>query len=151
MKRHPSLTPLSREHHSALILARSLQKDTPAYKGMSSDTEGKAKAALAFYEEEIIQHFEEEEKILELIKGINPMIDLLAETILHDHEELHASFQAINNSQDIKTHLDELGKALETHIRTEERQLFPLIQEACNEEMMAVIDKSLSSGKPKNS
>ena len=112
MKRHPSLAPLSREHHGALILARLLQKDTPAYKGLPADTAGKAIYALNFYQEELIKHFEEEEKVLKLVTGVNAALDLLMETIFHEHEELHLLFQSINNHPDIATHLDKLGIVL---------------------------------------
>ncbi|MEO7264876.1 MAG: hypothetical protein ABIW38_08185, partial [Ferruginibacter sp.] len=69
MKRHPSLISLSREHHGALILARLLQKNAPAYKGLPSDSNGKAVYALQFYKDELIQHFLQEEKVLALVKG----------------------------------------------------------------------------------
>ena len=41
--------------------------------------------------------------------------------------------------------MDELGKALEIHVRKEERELFPLIEESCNEAQMKAIEHSLSS------
>ena len=145
MKRHPSLVHLSREHHGALILARLLQKDAPAYKGLPSDAEGKAVYALKCYREDLIKHFEEEEKILPFVKGINTELDLLIGAILDEHKQLHISFRAIKYNTDLSGHLDTLGKALELHVRKEERQLFPLIQESCSEDLMTAIDKSLSS------
>lgn len=145
MKRHPSLAHLSREHHGALILARLLQNNAPAYKGLPSDAEGKAVYAIKFYNEELIKHFEDEEKILQLVKGNNAPLDLLVKIIFNEHQEFHVSFKSINNHPNIAVHLDELGKALEIHIRKEERELFPLIQETCSEELMTAIDKSLSS------
>jgi hemerythrin-like domain-containing protein len=145
MKRHPSLAHLSREHHGALILARLLQKSTPAYKGLPASTEGKAIYAIKFYKEELIKHFEEEEKVLKLVTGINAPLDLLVETVFREHKELHVLFKSTDNHSNITMHLDELGKALEIHIRKEERELFPLIQETCSEELMTAIDKSLSS------
>lgn len=145
MKRHPSLAHLSREHHGALILARLLQKNAPAYNGLPADTAGKAIYALKFYNDELIKHFEEEEKILHLATGINGPLDLLIQTIFREHQELHAAFKLIANHPDLSAHLDELGKALEIHIRKEERQLFPLIEQFCGEELLAAIDASLSS------
>ena len=144
MKRHPALTPLSREHHSALILARLLQKDAPAYKGLPADTEGKAKYAFKFYKEELIEHFNEEEKVLKLVDGVDPSLDLMSAAIFREHQELHGLFNAINGHPDLASHLDVAGKALETHVRKEERELFPLIQETCTEEVMAAIDRSIS-------
>jgi hypothetical protein len=81
MKRHPSLAHLSREHHGALILARLLQKNAPAYKDLPVDTEGKATYALKFYKEELVRHFEEEESVLKMVIGINGALDLLVQKI----------------------------------------------------------------------
>lgn len=145
MKRHPALTPLSREHHGALILARLLQNNAPAYKGLPADTEGKANYAFKFYQENLIKHFEDEEKALKLVKGVNSVLDLLVEAIFSEHQELHLLFQSITNHADKAAHLDELGKKLETHVRKEERELFPLIQETCSDVLMTAIDQSLSS------
>ena len=145
MKRHPALAHLSREHHSALILARLLQKNAPEYRSLPTSTDGKAQYGLKFYTDELIKHFEEEEKVLKLVTGINTALDLLVETIFYEHKELHILFKSINNYPDKTAHLDEIGKALEIHIRKEERELFPMIQDICSEELMTTIDKSLSS------
>ena len=144
MKRHHSLAHLSRDHHGALILARLLQKKAPAYKGLPTDVAGKAAYAIKFYKEELVKHFAQEERALQLVKDINEPLDKMLQVILQEHVELHAAFQAITNNADLPEHLDELGKTLEIHVRKEERELFPLIEESCNEELMAAIDASLS-------
>ena len=145
MKRHPSLVPLSRDHHGALILARLIQKNAPAYIGLTANTEGKAEYALNFYNEKLVKHFEDEEKILELVTGLNSALDLMVSTILREHRELHVLFKSISGHGDITTHLDELGKALELHVRREERELFPMIEKTCGERLMTAINTSLSA------
>lgn len=145
MKRHPSLAHLSREHHGALILARLLQHNAPAYKSLPTDTFGKAEYALAFYEKELVKHFEEEEKALALVIGNNEPLDVMVQTILNEHQSLHAQFESIRNNTNLQVHLDALGNALEIHIRKEERELFPLIEETSSEAVLAAIDKSLST------
>ncbi|WP_036679251.1 hemerythrin domain-containing protein [Daejeonella oryzae] len=144
MKRHPALIPLSREHHGALILARLIQKDAPAYKGLPEDHESKSIYALNFYEKELIKHFEEEEKVFKLVTGTTKDLDLLIETILQEHQELHGLFRSIPNHPDLKSHLHQLGKFLEAHIRKEERQVFPQMQETCSDEQWATIEKIVS-------
>ena len=144
MKRHPALIPLSREHHGALILARLLQKDAPVYKGLPTDTQGKAEYAYKFYQEELVKHFEDEEMVLKLVTGVESNLDLIIKTIYHEHQELHELFQSIANHPDLSSHLDQIGKTLETHIRKEEREFFPLMQETCNDDLMIKVDKSLS-------
>ena len=147
MKRHPALAHLSREHHGALILARLLQKNAPAYKGLPTDTRGKADYALKFYKDELVKHFEAEEKVLNLVTGINESLDSFAGTIFREHRQLHELFSLIAGRSDDPEHLDELGRLLELHIRKEEREVFPVIEQSCNETLMRTIDATLSSAK----
>jgi iron-sulfur cluster repair protein YtfE (RIC family) len=145
MKRHSSLAILSREHHGALILAQSLKKDAPVYKGLPADLKGKTDYALRFYENELLKHFnEEEEVVIKKIKGINIDLDMLADEITTEHKALRILFASIKNSNDLVMHLDKLGCALEQHIRKEERKFFPLIQEYCSEKLLSEIERALS-------
>ncbi len=144
MKRHPSLAHLSRDHHGALILARLLQKDAPAYKGLPADTAGKAAYAIDFYKKELIKHFDAEEKAFSLVMGIKANLDVLLQTIFDEHQQLHQSFNNIVPATATPVELDETGKALEKHVRKEERELFPLIESTCTEELLSSIEKYLS-------
>ena len=141
MKRHSSLVSLSREHHEALILSRLLQKDAPLYKGMPTDIQGKALYAVQFYNDHLVAHFKDEEKVLEMATGINNKLDFLIQNIIREHQDLHKMFSEIKSNPDMPTHLDTLGKELEAHIRKEERELFPLIQETCSEEVLDSIGR----------
>lgn len=146
MKRHESLAPLSREHHGALLLARLLQKGAPVYKGLPSDIAGKAAYAIQFYHDELIPHFAAEEKIvLQRIKGISDKLDILSEQIIREHIKLRLLFDRIPDAGQLDDHLDSLGLALEKHIRKEERELFPLIQDTCNESILAGILQSFTA------
>ena len=129
MKRHPSLIPLSREHHGSLLLARLLQKNAPEYKGLPSDVEGKRKYAIDLYLSEIRSHFEKEENILRSVDHYEVLRPLIIE-IFEEHNQLSRMFELLMKSGD-KDELDQLGLLLEKHIRKEERQLFPLMEETC--------------------
>ena len=144
MKRHQSLIPLSRDHHAALILARLLQIGAPAYKGLPSDPEGKLAYAFNFYENELISHFITEEKIFQLVSGINDSLDVLVQDVVAEHQKIHDLF-SLNDNVNLVAHLDTIGKLLESHIRKEERILFPLIQVTCSGEQLDTITKSSSS------
>ena len=144
MKRHPSLAHLSREHHGALLLARLLQGNAPPYKGLPQDIDGEAVYALAFYKNELVEHFEDEEKIFKLIKGINGELDAMIVNILREHAELHQLFREMNAHPHPAEHLDRLGRALEKHVRKEERELFPLIEQVCSDDLLAEINTILS-------
>ena len=131
MKRHPSLAPLSREHHPVLMLAQLLKKDGPAYKGMPTEPAEKAAYALNLFHADIKGHFSKEEMLLQKLAGLNTQIDMFATEIMQEHQELASGFVGIASSKDLVNELDVLGRKLEQHIRKEERELFPLIEQYC--------------------
>ena len=145
MKRHESLVPLSRDHHGALILAKLLQKGAPAYKGLPTDIPGKATYARRFFEEELLPHFAAEEKsLLMYAGGVNGEIDALLGTMQAQHRQLRILFSNIAVATDLAQHLDSTGYLLESHVRMEERELFPLIQDHCTAEQLQHILASLT-------
>jgi iron-sulfur cluster repair protein YtfE (RIC family) len=145
MKRHDALVPLSRDHHGALILAKLLQKGAPAYKELPTDLPGKAAYASRFFDNELTPHFAAEEKcLLGYAKGVDAGIDALLETMKEQHLQLRTLFGQIATATDLATHLDATGALLEAHVRMEERQLFPLIQEHCSAEQLQHILVSLT-------
>lgn len=139
MKRHESLSPLSREHHGALILAQVLKKNAPAYKGLPTDIAGKVLYATQFYNTHLIPHFAAEEMIFEKIKGISALLDDGLKEIIEEHSLLRKLFTEIDVQEDLVTYLDLLGHSLEKHIRKEERALFPLIEKEVDETLLSSI------------
>ncbi len=144
MKRHAALIPLSREHHDGLILARLLQKNAPSYKGLPTDSSGKAQYAIKFYHDELIEHFELEEKMLPLVRNLDPHLDELLNGMVDEHRVLHLLFRDLTHHADLASQLDILGKTLEDHIRKEERELFPLIQDSVGTETLNKLQHLLS-------
>ena len=88
MKRHEALAPLSREHHSALILAQLLKKDAPAYKGLPTALNEKAAYALHMFITTLQLHFTNEEEMLDKIKNVHTEIDKLSDEIFKEHQQL---------------------------------------------------------------
>jgi len=140
MKRHEKLAPLSREHHDALILARLLRKNAPAYKGLPDQPGAKATYAMNFFKTNLEEHFSKEEVLLHQVKKYNSEIKKLTGEIISEHLQLAAMFNALQHATELPDALDKLGTLLEEHIRKEERVLFPLIQEHCPEEILKRIE-----------
>jgi hemerythrin-like domain-containing protein len=136
MKRHDALVPLSREHQEALLLALILQKNAPVLKNMPSETQEKAGFALKLFRHKLQPHFIREEKMLDMTADIHSDIDRLTAEIKNEHLQLAAMFESLNKEINSDEELDLLGLALDQHIRKEERQLFPLIQQHCSEELL---------------
>lgn len=134
MKRDEALAPLSREHHSTLILAQLLKKGAPVYKGLPDTDEAKAAYAEQQFKENIRKHFQDEERVLQKVKNCSEAISSLSGEIINEHRQLAELFLSLNKTTGLADVLDKLGRMLEAHIRKEERALFPLIQEHCSKE-----------------
>ena len=139
MKRHEALAPLSREHHHTLILAQLLKKGAPVYKGLPTTAKDKAEYALQQFETIIKKHFQHEETILEKAKDCHADIKRLSKEIANEHQQLTDLFLSLASVPEPVDTMDRLANELESHIRKEERLLFPLLQEHCPEELMQQI------------
>lgn len=118
MRRDDRLIELSREHYTALKLARQLQRGA-----VSSEGSKHAVESLHTLRAELEHHFlDEETRLL-------PILREAGETQLADrlHAE-HAELRALMDAPDAADALKRLGKLLETHVRFEEREVFPYLE-----------------------
>ena len=143
MKRHPALYTLSHDHHQGLILAQQLKKGAPQYKGMPATIEGKKEFAISFYNTELVRHFEDEEKILfPSSSGRTEEIDRMISEIISEHRRMERLINALENTDNLESTMDELGWLLEKHIRKEERELFVEIEKKLSDsELNSISDK----------
>ena len=148
MERHPALYILSHDHHKGLILAQQLKKGAPQYKGMPSTLEGKKEYTISFYDTELVKHFEDEEKILfpSAVKS-DDEIDSLVKEVISEHRKIESLINDLKKNYDVVGLLDELGRLLENHIRKEERNLFPKMEEKLSEKELIAIGEKLSSSR----
>jgi hemerythrin-like domain-containing protein len=139
VKRHPALIPLSHDHHHALVQARRLRKAAAA---SPPEQRRAARAFAEFFAAETTAHFREEEELLfPLVAGSDRQTDDLLAQLLLEHAELRALVLRLGREVESET-LDEatmrrLGDLLERHVRSEERELFPLIAQTATESDLA--------------
>ena len=132
MKRHPALTPLSREHHQLLVLAQVLKHDVPAYKNMPATPSEQRAYALERYTELLEPHFSWEEKVLfPLAERYGDKLQRLVAQVLEEHQALRDAFEKLPLAAeaDLPQELDLLGRAISGNVRFEERVLFQKMQE----------------------
>jgi hemerythrin-like domain-containing protein len=122
LKRHPALQDLSREHHTALVLARRIgacvdDADVPAQTAMCA-------LVVAGFASGMAPHFRvEETTLVPMLRGRH---DDAAARILADHATLRALAARIARA-DLEA-LRPFGALLAKHVRFEERSLFPLLE-----------------------
>ncbi|MDO8811058.1 MAG: hemerythrin domain-containing protein [Gallionella sp.] len=123
MKRSPALQPLSREHHTALTLAKACERAA-----QSRDEEQIAKTCqrvIRAFSDELGPRFQiEEQSLLPLLRSAE--MQPLVQRTMADHQQLRALLDGLRQ-HNIEA-LDSFGKGLSDHVRFEERELFPVIE-----------------------
>lgn len=135
MKRHPSLIPLSHDHHDTLVVAQGLIRGRPTAPRSDWPTDRRAQAdrLAAFYETTLQPHFAAEEaEVFPLAERLLPDHAALVKALRKDHADIRAEILALAacSDADLAVRLPALGARLEAHVRSEERVLFEAVQEA---------------------
>jgi hemerythrin-like domain-containing protein len=126
VKRHAALQPLSRDHHVALVAAQRLRRASDA------DAVGARAAFLEFWTAHGAHHFRVEEDVLlpAFAAHGDPEAPCVVRMLV-DHVRIREQAQRLQREPAPRVEaLHALGTALERHVRLEEREVFPLIEEA---------------------
>ena len=133
MKRHPSLVPLSHDHHDILVLAHNLirgQSRAPR-SDWPTDPQAQAERVLTFYDNTLVFHFDAEEDLLfpAAIRTLQPHTELIG-WLTRDHDHLRVLVSDLRQEPcaELEDRLPVLGRRLERHVRLEERVLFQTLQ-----------------------
>jgi iron-sulfur cluster repair protein YtfE (RIC family) len=150
--RHPSLLPLSHDHHHGLALALRCRKQALGQiKPMgAAGLRERADEVLAFYRNNLIAHFRAEEEVLfPRLRSMAPQCAGLIDALAAEHELIRRLVEEIKAGSGLAKLVFDLGDLLERHIRKEERELFPLFEEqvdAAQQESIGVeLQKSLAA------
>lgn len=115
-----ALEPFSRDHNTGLLIGR----------GLSLGREGAVEGFLAAWNEELSDHFDEEERLLGPLASPE-----LAQRLADEHRDIRNLIPGLPGTA------SRLGEALELHIRWEERTLFPAIEVSATEEQLLALRK----------
>ncbi len=137
-KRHSALIPLSHDHHHTLAQTRRLKEGSAG--GDPALVRRAADDFVNFYLGRARHHFREEEELF-----FAPLVDddtggpLIARAVA-DHLRLHAQVRDLRrqlSDGDLAPGLlAEIAALLETHVRFEEQELFPLIERLLPEDQL---------------
>jgi iron-sulfur cluster repair protein YtfE (RIC family) len=125
LKRHDALASLSRDHHHALVVAQRLKRASQATAAAARE------AFLDYWRVDGQRHFHEEEEILlPTYAGYRDPEQPVVARVLIDHIRIRRLAQQLATDRPGVGVLHTLGAQLEEHVRREERELFPLIEQA---------------------
>src|SRR5450759_1646608 len=123
MKRSTILQPLSREHYTALTLAKASER--AAQSGDEALVSQTCQRVIHAFSDALEPHFQLEEiSLLPLLQSAETQP--LVERTLADHQQLRGLIDALR--QNDAGALDSFGKCLSAHVRFEERELFPVLE-----------------------
>lgn len=139
-RRHDGLMPLTHDHHHALAHARRLRL---AARGDAQELLRQSQGFLDFFHEDTLNHFREEEEIVfPLAVGDERALELLSRVVT-EHLQIHAMVARLAIEVDeARVHVQtaiRLAEALEAHIRLEEREVFPLLEEVVSDDQLCRI------------
>ena len=140
MKRQEALVPLSRDHHQALFQAMRLRRASP------EDIAEVCSDALEFWSSHGALHFRLEEELLlpAYARHADPDQEAVSR-VLVDHVWIRERFAALAGEQLSLEDAHLLGERLESHVRHEERVLFPLIEEALPPEELSELGRAIAA------
>ena len=136
-RRHEGLMPLTHDHHHALAHARRLRV---AAGGNAAELLQQAQSFLAFFHEETLGHFREEEEIVFPLAIDDERASELLARVVVEHLRIHALVARLTTEVAEATVQGptamRLAEALEAHIRLEEREVFPLLEQVISDEAL---------------
>ncbi|RYD89768.1 MAG: hemerythrin domain-containing protein [Sphingobacteriales bacterium] len=141
LKRSLQLQPLSREHHEGLLLAWKIRQGIA--KGVALPRIGDY--VLWFWRAELEDHFRREEAAFHPALPGAPLLARMQE----EHEELEGLLHVLEQIPDTAL-LEEIATKLNDHIRFEERELFPWIEEQLGKEKLDVLQDIVDAKKRTN-
>ena len=149
--RHPSLIPLSQDHHHGLALALRCRKQAlgqlkpMGLKGLKE----RAQELREFFANNLVRHFRaEEEALFPKLRELVPESAAIVDQLVREHRQLRAAVAQLDTDAGLGKLVFDFGDLLERHIRKEERELFPLFEqhvgetvaEAVGDEIKKILD-----------
>ena len=146
--RHPTLIPLSHDHHHGLALALRCRKQALGQiKPLgASGLRERTVEVLEFYRRNLVPHFRAEEEVLfPLLRSSVPQSAKLIEELTGQHDQIRRAIPDLEAGVALAKLIFDLSDLLERHIRKEERELFPLFERHVTESQAETVAAELKA------
>lgn len=139
MKRNIHLQELSRDHHHGLLLGWKIRQ------GLKYGVNPQiiAEYVSYFFVEALVPHFKEEETHILSCLSDN---DELKQRILKEHNNISELIGTLSSSPEVSETLLKVASEIDEHIRFEERELFPYLEEVLDDSVLETIGADIASG-----
>ncbi len=143
IKRNENIVPLSQDHHLSLLFGWKIRQ------GLKAEIDVNRMIDYVHYFENVhlLPHFKEEEVLL-----FNPYKENeFVQKGLHDHEAIKNIIERLyteSNNQKRVDLLNLLADTVEAHVRFEERELFPALENLLDPERLTSVGEALAASHP---
>lgn len=122
IKRSKHILQLSKDHHFTLLFCWKIRQGLK----QNIDTERIKRYVYYFWEKDMQDHFREEEEIL-----FAPVNDEWVQKAVEDHQRIKGQVESLktSNGKEAYKQLRVLADTVDAHVRYEERELFPHLEE----------------------
>jgi hemerythrin-like domain-containing protein len=134
IRRSKHIVTLSREHHTGLLFCWKIRQGLKK----KVDTARMQKYVAYFWQYHLHQHFQEEE--IHLFAKVQ---DELCTKALKQHQNIRDLIQQVASSSPSEELLRQLADTVDAHIRFEERELFPHLENKLDEQELIRIGAAL--------
>ena len=140
IKRSEHIIQLSREHHFSLLFCWKVRNGVK--KGIDHDRI--IKYILYFWKEHLLPHFSEEDILFEQVD------DAFVQRAYAEHRELNEILERLEsaNTEEKAILIPKIADLVDNHVRFEERELFPHLEQSIPESQLAIIGKKLLEAQP---
>lgn len=136
IKRNEHIVRLSKDHHVTLLFCWKIRT------GLKNEVavDRMLPYVLYFWQQHMLPHFLEEETIL-----FSPVTDDKVQRALREHIQIREAIEALQNAGDaVNVQLATLADLVDAHVRYEERELFPHLEQILKNEQLVHIGKQLN-------
>jgi hemerythrin-like domain-containing protein len=135
IKRNKYIIELSKDHHFTLLFCWKIRTGVK----LKVETGRIKNYVYYFWQTHVEPHFNEEERIL-----FAPVKDKAVQKALDEHADIRQQINTIITSKNIQAgQLEHLANTVETHVRYEERELFPHLENVLTEDQLKQIGEAL--------
>ncbi len=137
IKRNQNIVKLSRDHHTTLLFCWKIRN------GLKNAAEpGRILKYVQYFRDiHMVPHFKQEEEIL-----FAPVKDKQVQKALDDHKNILQQVELLEkDGMDIESRLMNLADTVDNHVRYEERELFPYLEELLSSDQLEEIGRQMNT------
>jgi len=138
IKRSVHIVQLSKEHHFSLLFCWKVRT------GLKKQIDVNRIIAYVnyFWKDHLLPHFSEEDILF------NEVDDELVRRAYNEHYEINKLVQSLENQEDKAVTISQIVDLVDRHVRFEERELFPHLENAISEPKLIEVGKKLKHVQP---